>query len=290
MYFDYIVLGLMAWGIADSFLWTDTSDAEEDDTDTTDPDQPDLDLMGDETEGEDTPDDDSNDDVGGDDALGEEDDQGDELAEGDETGFVPRPTTITITDDQGEARDTVFDGAQFDTAPTLSGSDGRDLFEASDDTGFELILEAGGGNDNMEFGYGASVDPGDGSDRLFLNVTQNALLSENEHGTVNLTDPDDALSITFEDDTSEFLHAVRGSSVTPSDAGPVRVTWIDYYVSDQEQLPGSAFIDGGTYDSESATRVVRVIVGENATTAEAPQINSDPTIVFNRTVASEITA
>jgi len=130
--------------------------------------------------------------------------------------YVSGPTTI-LTTTNGETSTTTFDDVDFGVAPTVLGTDERDQIDASDDTGLEINIEAGAGDDNISFGFGASVDGGEGVDVLALSVTGNALASNSDAGTIDLTDSDDALVVNFEDGTPEFVHAVRGQTITEVD-------------------------------------------------------------------------
>lgn len=95
----------------------------------------------------------------------------------------------------------------------------------------------------------------------------------------------DTLSVTFEDETPEFVHTVRGQTVTTVDGVTTQVDWIDYYVSDTEAL-GEADLAEGSYPATDATRVFRAILGSGA--EGATDINDDPAIVVNRTIATQV--
>ena len=131
MYFDYLIMAFIGYGIIDAFMgYGDESDPIDEtgavpDTET-DPD------MGE------TPDTDTGD---------------------SDPDYVSGPTTV-VTTTNGETSTTTFDDVDFGVAPTVLGSDERDQIDVSDDTGLEINIEAGAGDDNISFGFGASVDGG----------------------------------------------------------------------------------------------------------------------------------
>ncbi len=245
MYFDYFVLGFIALGIGDLFF-NWTGDSD--------------------TEN------------------GEDETPEPEIPDGESDEYVAGVTTITVETD-GETATTTFDDVDFGVAPTVSGTELRDIIAASDDTGLEMNLDGGAGDDSISFGFGASVTPGEGDDIMDLSVTRNALASESEFGVIDLTDADDALSVNFEDETPEFVHTVRGQTIETIDGTEVRTEWVDYYVSDSAELSRADLIDDNTYDAQSATRVFRAIIGQGAATGTI-DINADPAITLNRTIAS----
>lgn len=271
MYFDYLVLAFIAYGIGDAFFgWGDES-SDEDDSET--PIAPETDLEdGDMTQEPDTDSD--------------EVDTPDETDEEDDYVYVSGPTTVTVETD-GETATSTFDDVEFGLAPTVTGTDERDIMTSSDETGFEVNLDAGAGDDAISFGFGASVDSGEGNDVMDLTVTRNALASDNGAGTIDLTDDADSLSVTFEATTPEFVHTVRGQSTSTVDGVAVQTDWIDYYVSDRADISDVGFDDNNLYDSQDTTRVFRAVIGEGST-ADPAVINADPSIIVNRTVSSSV--
>ena len=65
---------------------------------------------------------------------------------------------------------------------------------------------------------------------MALSVTGNALASNSDAGTIDLTDSDDTLVVNFEDGTPEFVHVERGQTITAVDGVTIQTDWIDYYV------------------------------------------------------------
>lgn len=260
MFYDYLAIAIITLGVGD-FIWgfIDDSDAPRDETATPEPE-----------------------------TVPETGDMTDELDPDSETAepYVAGPTTVTVETD-GETTTTTFDDTEFGVAPTVSGTEFRDTITASDETGLAINLDAAAGDDFLSFGFGASVDPGTGSDVMSLNVTQNALASENGAGTIDMTDTNDSLTISFEDATPEFMHTVRGQSFETVDGVTIQTDWIDYYASDNADL-STATLDANThYAPEDATRVLRVVIGEG-TEADPAEINADPAIILNRTISSSV--
>jgi len=282
MYFDYAILGLIIWGVADAFFGTDDeieADSEQDPAI-----DPETDAEGDlldETDNDDSEDDDGDD--NNDDVIEEEEE---EDTTDEELAFVPGTTTITVETD-GETRTSEFTDTDFGVAPTVSGTEFRDTIEASANTGFAVNLDAGAGDDVVNFGFGANVSGGEGTDILTLSVTPNALVSGSDAGNIDLTDADDALSIAFDADTPEFVHSVRGQSVETIGGVETRVDWIDYYVSDTDALTQSDLTPDQTYPADDATRVFRAVIG-TAPSGAPSDVNDDPTIVLNRTTATTV--
>lgn len=290
MYFDYAVLALMVWGLGDAIFNSGEISDDSDDVWLPDTDE-EIDNSGDGSDLLDT-------DTG--DSTGEgltpdletpdptEDPEGDEVTPEPEIVedyvYISGPTTVTV-DTEGEVSTSVFEDIDYGIAPTAIGTDVRDTIDASDETGFNLNIEAGAGDDTVNFGFGASVNGDEGADILFLTVTQNALASDNDVGQINMTDTADTLSVTFEDETPEFVRTVRGQTVATVDGVTTQVDWIDYYVSDTETL-GEADLAEGNYAASDATRVFRAILGSGAEGATA--INGEPSIVVNRTIATQV--
>lgn len=200
--------------------------------------------------------------------------------------FVAGPTTATV-DTDGETTTTTFDEAAYDVTPTVTGTDGRDVIDVTDDTGLTIDIIAGAGDDTITFGYGANVNAGTGDDVMILDVALNALASQSAAGTIDLTDSDDSLAVEFDDDTPAFVHAVRGQSIETVDGVTIQTEWVDYYVSDDEALTNTTLDADGLYDPEAATRVFRAVIGQ-AEDGPDLQTNDTPTIVLNRPVASTI--
>ena len=281
MYFDYLAIGFLLWGLADSLFGADTDDDTSDDQ----PDDvwlPTMQLLDE--------DEDADADQGGD----SDEDADPEAGEGDadETDplpYVSGPTTVIVEPDGEEPTTNIFEDVDFGVAPTVSGSDARDTIDVTDTTGFELNIDAGAGDDVVNFGFGASVDGGEGADILTLSVTPNALASDSDAGTLDLSDAADALTINFADETPEFVHTVRGSTTETIDGIEVRTDWIDYYVSNSQTLNQDDVSNTGLYDTADATRVFRAVLGENPSNAEVSTVNEDPTVIINREIASEIT-
>ena len=199
--------------------------------------------------------------------------------------YVQGDTVVTLTDAAGETAQETYGPADLTLAPTLTGGAGDDTIVATQSTGMALILEGQDGDDTIDFGYGASVDGGDGADVLNLSVQRNALLSDADIGTVDLIDTDDSLAITLADDTPGFVHRVVGQTTQTVADVAVQTRWIDYYVSDQDDLNSSNLNVDQTYPADIATRVVRVVVGE--VSADQPDnLNTAPDITVNRSVAS----
>lgn len=214
-------------------------------------------------------------------------DEGDMLTpDGDDSSldaYVAGETVVTV--ETGEQLATYnFQAEDFGLAPTISGTEERDIITASDDTGMPLTLEGDDGDDVIAFGFGADVAGGAGSDVLSLSVTRNALASESDAGVIDLTDSNDALDVTFEDATPAFVHIVRGQSTEETEGVTVQTDWVDYYVSDQADLEAAA-ISNGLYDGADATRVFRAVIGVGTPDAPAT-INEDATINVNREIAS----
>lgn len=258
MYFDYLIMAFVGYGIIDAFMgYGDESDP--------------IDETGAVPDTETDPD------------LGETPDPDTGHSDPD---YVSGPTTI-LTTTNGETSTTTFDDVDFGVAPTVLGTDERDQIDASDDTGLEINIEAGAGDDNISFGFGASVDGGEGVDVLALSVTGNALASNSDAGTIDLTDSDDALVVNFEDGTPEFVHAVRGQTITEVDGVTIQTDWIDYYVSDNADLGADNLDADNLFAATDATRVFRATIGEGTDDFPA-DINETPTVQFNRTIASMV--
>ena len=278
MYFDYIVLGLIIWGVTDAFFGPDDADDAESgesvpDT-TTDPDLVDGgDLLDDAPIDEETVTEDADtDDVEDDETIGDD--------------FVDDTTTVTV-DTAGEISTSTFTDVELGIAPTISGTEFDDTITATDTTGFPLNLNGGAGDDAINFGYGANVDGGAGTDALSLSVTANALASDEDVGTIDMTDTQDALAVNFADDTPEFLHTVRGQTFTDTDGGQIRTVWVDYYLSDTAELGADDLTDNRTYAPDDATRVFRAIIGTGP--ADTPLVvNNVAQIDTNRTLATSV--
>ena len=263
MFYDYLAVALISLGVGD-FLWglIDDSSAEADETATPEPEiNPDAGDLTAKPEGD----------------SGAED-----------VAYVSTATTVTVETD-GETETSIFEDIDYGVAPTVSGSDFRDIISASDQSGLEINLDAGAGDDFTSFRFGASVIPGEGSDIMSLSVTQNALASDNGAGVIDMTDANDSLDVTFEDTTPEFMHTVRGQSIEVVDGVTVQTDWIDYYVSDSADLGTATLDDNDLYGPETATRVFRVVIGEGTAAAPADP-NTDPSISINRDIATTINA
>lgn len=294
MYFDYAVLALMVWGLGDAIFNSGEISDDSDDVWLPDTDE-EIDNSGD---GSDLLDNDTGDSTDeGVTPAPETTDPTEDLEGGEATPtpdpepeinedyvYISGPTTVAV-ETEGEVSTSVFDDIDYGIAPTAIGTDVRDIIDASDETGFNLNIEAGAGDDTVNFGFGASVNGDEGADILSLTVTQNALASDNDVGQINMTDTADTLSVTFEDETPEFVLTVRGQTVTTVDGVTTQVDWIDYYVSDTEAL-GEADLAEGSYPATDATRVFRAILGSGA--EGATDINDDPAIVLNRTIATQV--
>mgnify|MGYP003630426314 CR=1 FL=1 len=271
MYFDYAVLALMVWGLADTFLLPGKiSDDSDDSWPPVDPAEEqtltDGSLYLDELV---------------DDSIQSVIPPDPDVAE--DYLYVGGTTTVTV-ETEGEVTTTSFEDVDFGIAPTVFATDFGDIVTASDETGLELNIDAGDGDDTVNFGYGASVDGGEGSDILLLSVTQNALASENDVGQIEFTDTTDTLSVDFENETPEFVHTVRGQTTVVADGVSTQTDWIDYYVSENATLSEDALSTEGYIAPTEATRVFRAILGTG--TPGATAVNDDPAIQVNRTIAT----
>ena len=269
MYFDYAVLAFMIWGAGEAIFGKDdiseNSGAE-----------PDL-IPDTQTE---TP-------VLGGDLLDAPDPDSTDETDVDATGYlyVSGTTTITI-ETAGEVATSTFEDVDFGIAPTISGGIGADSIVASVDTGMALNIEGGAGANTVSFGYGANVDGGADADVLSLTVTQNALAADTDVGQINMSDTDDTLDVTFEDETPEFVHTVRGQTTETVDGVTTRTDWVDYYVSDTADLTAEDLTPTGGYEAADTTRVFRAVLGSGTDAA----INDPPAIPLNREIASAIDA
>jgi hypothetical protein len=260
MYFDYLIMAFVGYGIIDAFLGYGDDSALLEDEDAVP--EPEIDPDGGDLLDPDT---------------------GDSEPDPD---YVSGATTINITTG-GETSTTTFEDVDFGIAPTTVGTNEDNQIVASNDTGLEFNIDAGAGDDTVSFGFGASVDGGEGADILELAVTGNALASNSEAGTIDLADSDDSLIVNFEDDTPEFVHAVRGQTITVVDGVTIQTDWIDYYVSDNADLDVDNLGDDTLYDADDATRVFRAIIGEGTDDFPA-DINENPDITFNRTITGTV--
>lgn len=262
MYFEYLIMAFIGYGIVDAFIG-----------------------YGDETESLDedgaAPDPETDPDMGG----STDPDTGDSAADPD-PDYVSGPTTV-LTTTNGETTTTTFDDVEFGVAPTVLGTDARDQIDVSDDTGFALNIEAGAGNDTINFGFGANVDAGEGADILSLAVTGNALASNAEAGIIDLSDSDDGLVVNFEEGTPEFVYAVRGQTITVEGDVTIQTDWIDYYVSDNAELGADDLDADNFYAATDATRVFRATIGEGTDDFPA-DVNETPTVQFNRTIVGTV--
>lgn len=276
MFYDYLAVALIALGVGDLFLGliSDSETATDDTEDaTTDPTTDTGDMLTPET---------------GDPATPDTGDSNPDAETGDpDPDYISSDTQVTV-ETNGNSEISTFEDIDYGIAPTVSGTQDDDIITASPDTGLPINLQGGAGDDTISFGFGASVFGGAGADVLELAVTHNALASNNAAGAIDLTDPDDTLAINFAEDTPEFVHIVRGQSTQTVDGAEITTDWLDYYVSDQEDLSEADLSDAGTYTGEATTHVFRAVIGEG--TADAPAtVNEDATITLNRDIASFVT-
>lgn len=234
-----------------------------------------------------------------------EDPEGEE-PEGEEP-VAADPTTITITDVGGEDRDVVVDGTEAEAGErsVVEGSEQRDVVEVPTNPTVNIQLNTLGGDDAIGFGFSTSVDPGEGSDVLTLDITQEAL--ENgalEFGVITFDDSDDALAIEVDEAAAGFIHEVRVvSSQTVDDTTTTETETIYYVLGGTDTLfvneeataeTGTLVLEDGTQvlteiDLGTLTRVTGTNEAGEATETVTGEINEDPTILVNRDVSSEQT-
>lgn len=259
MYYDYLAVALIAFGVGDLFLGF-ISDSSETTTETNEPTTDETDANGDMI----TPE------------TGDSD-----------PDYVSQDTLVTVETD-GNTETSTFEDIDYGVAPTVTGTESDDIITASPDTGLPINIQGGAGEDTISFGFAANVAGGAGADVLELAVTPNALASNNAAGEIDLTDSEDTLAVNFADDTPEFVHIVRGQSTEIVNGVEIQTEWLDYYVSDQADLSEAGLSEAGTYNAAAATVVFRAVIGEG--TSEAPaEVNEDASITVNRDIASFVT-
>ena len=216
-------------------------------------------------------------------------------------------TSVSVTDADGIETIVEFDSANAvaGEVDTVDGTALRDVIVAPDEATVPLQIKTLEGDDAVQFGFGTSVDPGEGVDVLDLTITAAALANGNlAGGTVDFADTDDALAIEVEDDATGFLHEIRVTLNEAPDAATASQTEVLIYVlSDAEILTiddAATATAGELVFDQPAQVLVQVNLGTettvtgtdaegNPTTTVTGGINDDPTIVLNRDVTSEQT-
>lgn len=180
------------------------------------------------------------------------------------------PGVATITDDEG-------------TVSTI------DLAMSTDVIGTT-------GDDTINVGFGANVDGGEGDDTINLNITAEALEVENARsGTIDLTEPEDALNIELPDEFEGNVHVVTLTE-TVTNGSEITTTETMYLTTSEsdEAFDPTQFNSIEEEEAAGYTRLAVIGLGSTVDTLDADgnvesttgAINADPLVVVDAEVTT----
>ncbi len=223
----------------------------------------------------------------------------------DEDTDTPDITTVTVTDGAGVETVVEFDPADavVGQTATVEGTATNDTVVAPNEASVPLQINTLDGDDTISFGFGASVDPGEGTDQLNLTLTSAALSNDDlSGGTVDMSGTDDALAIDIEDAATGFLHEVRFQNTdTPDATTTIDSETLIYVLSQSDTLTvdtAASEVAGNVVFVEATQVLVELDLGSettvtgtdaagNPTSDVTGAINTDPTVLVNRDIATE---
>jgi len=108
---------------------------------------------------------------------------------------------------------------------------------------------------------------------------------------VDLSDPEDVLTLEFAEDPTGHLHLLHGRAEAEIEDGLARTAWLDVYLSRSDWLDRGDLDAAGEFPETLASHLLRIDLGRTVTRPNGTvtgAINEDPDLYFDREIASEI--
>ncbi len=201
------------------------------------------------------------------------------------------PGVATITDDEGTV--STIDLAM---STDVIGTTGDDTIQADEASALALNVRGEEGDDTINVGFGANVDGGEGDDTINLNITAEALEVENARsGTIDLTEPEDALNIELPDEFEGNVHVVTLTE-TVTNGSEITTTETMYLTTSEsdEAFDPTQFNSIEEEEAAGYTRLAVIGLGSTVDTLDADgnvesttgAINADPLVVVDAEVTT----